>query len=129
MSGEEAARVIANIKKRRGVVRSSLTKLATKTGEIESSESALKRERAERAMTRLSSLEKEFRTLHYQLIDQLDEEEDLLAQQEVLDQAEEDIATLGFRLSQLTKSATPTTPDHRERRILSKRLAHMQWRF
>ena len=50
---EAASRTITNLKKRRGVVRSSLTKLITKTGEIESSESSLKRERAEQALAKL----------------------------------------------------------------------------
>ena len=103
----------------------SLTKLTTKTGDIEASDSPLKRERAQQALTKLSSLEKEFRTLHYQVVDQLDEKADLLEQQEILDQVEEDIAALGLRLSQLTKSATPTAPSDRERRILNKKLTHI----
>ena len=57
---EAASRTITNLKKRRGVVRSSLTKLITKTGEIESSESSLRRERAEQALAKLGSLDKEY---------------------------------------------------------------------
>ena len=59
------------------------------------------------------------------MVDQLYEEADLLKQQEILDQLEEDIAALGLRLSQLTKSAKPTAPSDRERRILNKKLTHI----
>ena len=38
---------------------------------------------------------------------------------------EEDIAALRLRLSQLTRSTTPTIPNDCERRILSRRLAHI----
>ena len=82
-----------------------------------------------KALTKLDSLEKEFRSIHIQLIDLLDDEEDLLTQQEALDQANDDIADLKVRLTEWTKSATPTagnTADNEhERRILSRKLAHL----
>ena len=129
MSVSETARAVGNLKKRRGAIRQSLTKLQTKTSELELSEAPLKRERAQQALTKLDSLEKEFRSIHFQLIDLLDDEEDLLTQQEALDQADDDTADLKVRLTELTKSATPTTgttaDNERERRILSRKLAHL----
>ncbi len=86
MSREETLRSISNVRKRRGVIRSSLTKLITKTNEIESSGSPLKRGHAQQALIKLDSLDKEFRAQHFQLIDYLEEEEELSDQQEVLDQ-------------------------------------------
>ncbi len=93
---------ISNVRKRRGVIRSSLTKLITKTKEIESSGSPLKRDRAQQALIKLDSLDNEFRAQHFQLIDYLEEEDELSEQQEVLDQTDDDIATMRFRLIKWT---------------------------
>ena len=108
-------------------MRQSITKLQTKARDLELSEAPLKRERAQQAITKLDTLDREFRSLHFQLIDLLDDQEDLQVQQETLDHADEDIADLRVRLSEITKSATPTTPttDDRERRTLVRRLAHL----
>ena len=45
------------MRKRRGVIRSSLTKLITKVRDLEDSESPLKRDRAQQALIKLDSLE------------------------------------------------------------------------
>ncbi len=136
MSREETLRSISNVRKRRGVIRSSLTKLITKTNEIETSGSPLKRDRAQQALIKLDSLDKEFRAQHFQLIDYLEEEDELSEQQEVLDQTDDDIATMRFRLSQLITWTTPTDPDERGRkitdedergrRIINRKLAHVE---
>ena len=81
---------------------------------MEDSESPLKRDRA---LIKLDSLEGEFRTLHFQFLD--DEEE-------LLDQTEEDIATMRLQLSQIIKSTTTTDPDERELRITTRKLAHLE---
>ncbi len=114
MSRNETLRAISNMRKRRGVIRSSLTKLITKVRDLEDSESPLKRDRA---LIKLDSLEGEFRTLHFQFLD--DEEE-------LLDQTEEDIATMRLQLSQIIKSTTTTDPDERELRITTRKLAHLE---
>ncbi len=136
MSREETSRSISNVRKRRGVIRSSLTKLITKTNEIETSGSPLKRDRAQQALIKLDSLDKEFRAQHFQLIDYLEKEDELSEQQEVLDQTDDDIATMRFRLSQLIRWTTPTDTDERGRkiadedergrRIINRKLAHME---
>ena len=123
MSRNETLRAISNMRKRRGVIRSSLTKLITKVRDLEDSESPLKRDRAQQALIKLDSLEGEFRTLHFHF---LDDEEELLNQQEVLDQTEEDIATMRLQLSQIIKSTTTTDPDERELRITTRKLAHLE---
>ena len=55
MSREETLRAISNMRKRRGVIRSSLTKLITKTRDLEDSGSPLKRDRAQQALIKLDS--------------------------------------------------------------------------
>ncbi len=123
MSREETLRAISNMRKRRSVIRSSLTKLITKVRDLEDSESPLKRDRAQQALIKLDSLEGEFRTLHFHF---LDDKEELLNQQEVLDQTEEDIATMRLQLSQIIKSTTTTDPDERELRITTRKLPHLE---
>ncbi len=66
----------------------------------------------------------------------LEEEDELSEQQEVLDQTDDDIATMRFRLSQLIRWTTPTDTDERGRkiadedergrRIINRKLAHME---
>ena len=97
--------------------------------EIEASESPAKYACVDQALSKLSTLEGEFRALHFQLIDELVSEEDLEAQQEILDCVEEDTDSLRLKLTSLSRAAPPTISKDRETRVIGARLSNLDRRL
>ena len=99
---ETDARALANHKKRRGVVRASLTRLGTKLGELEgSTDQPDTLDHAKRLITKLECLDAEYKTHHYSIVDLTDDEGDLATEQAALDDHDENIALLGIRIQRL----------------------------
>lgn len=100
-------------KKRRGVVRTSLTKLSTKLTELEAnSRDPTILENARSLAEKLRTLQQEFKTHQLAIIDHTDEEEGLEEEQRSLDDNDDLVSELHIRLQRLINSATSSrTPD------------------
>ena len=99
---------ITNNRKRRSVVRASVTRLDTRVGELEGKGEALSPgdvRIAQQLRKRLSSLDADFRSYHFAIIDLVDEDS-LEVEQRVLDEHDDRVADLAIRLQQLTPNPT-----------------------
>ena len=81
---EADARAVSNLCKRRGMAKSSVTRLITRTAKLEAEAAAGKN--AKQLLARLQSATREFQHIHLSLIDAIKEEEELEAEQAVLDE-------------------------------------------
>lgn len=120
---ETDPRALSTQRKRRGVVKASITRLGSRLKELESEvEEPTTHDHAQRLATRLETLDAEF----FSLIDLIDDDETLEKEQETLDQHDDDVTTLAVRIQQLimVSSATPTNSDHRK--VLLRKLQHLE---
>ena len=118
----------ATLRRRRGVVRASITRLNTRLKDLESKiHESSTLSLAHRMSQKLESLDGDFKTHHYALIDEIDdaEEETLAKEQDTLDQHDDDIATLAVRIEQLVATCNSAS-DSGARKIASRRLAHLK---
>ena len=84
--------------KRRGVVRASITRLSTRLNELESrSGDPSVPDLAKQMMTKIESLDSEFKTLHYAVVDETEGKESLLAEQDILYSHDDTIADMVLR--------------------------------
>jgi len=118
MATEEARAALANSRKRRGVVRSSLTRIEGRVAELEGKRelSAGERLTAQTLLGRLEALDSDFRTYHFSIIDLPTTE------QEVMDSHEDRIANLTVRINLLTARAPEAAASADPRTHLAKRL-------
>ena len=81
---------------------------------------------AQRLSIKLETLDAEFKTHHFAVIDLIDDDGTLGREQETLDQHDDDVTSLAVRLQKLitASSATPTNSDHRK--VLTRKLQHME---
>ncbi len=94
-------------RKRRGVARASLTKLATKVTELEGSTDNPDTLRVAQALvTKLKSLDHEFKSHHLSIVDLTDGEESLAEEQEALDSHDDQVGELNVRVQRLVASTT-----------------------
>uniref|UniRef100_A0A1X7UIY8 Uncharacterized protein n=1 Tax=Amphimedon queenslandica TaxID=400682 RepID=A0A1X7UIY8_AMPQE len=80
-------------------------------------------------MSKLSTVDAEFKFIHLQIIDLIDNEDKLVAQQGVFDDLEDKVSALFLRLHQLTRTLSPSpapSASLAERTILAKRLHHLE---
>lgn len=97
---------IAILRLRRGVVRASVTRLATRLIDVE-----FKREEstticlAQRTSERLTSLDADFKAHHIAVLVALEEEdnEGAATEQDILDKHDDDVASLAYRIDRLIK--------------------------
>ena len=83
---------IGNLRKRRGVVRGSITRLATRLRELEEiTDQPRTADHASQLLAKLESLDGEFKAIHFEIIDLIDESEDLEKEQTVLDKHDDDV--------------------------------------
>ena len=90
-------RALSNLRKRRAVVRSSITRLSSRLKTFEDApDGPGTGDHAKQLATKLDNLDAEFKSLHLQLIDQISADEigELEREQETLDKHDDDIATL-----------------------------------
>ena len=96
---------LTNARKRRGTVRSSITRQTNRLKKLEDKPdlpNAL--EGAKQIIERLEALDSQFRTTHFEVINLIDDETVLDREQAVLDKAEDDLADLSLRTHRLTCS-------------------------
>ena len=101
------------LRKRRGVVRASVTRLDKRLKDLEATrDQPGVNDRAKQLAAKLEGLEHDFKTSHLQLIDLIDDEDELEQEHEVLDRHDDDVASLTVRLQKLmTASSSSATPD------------------
>ncbi len=116
---------LATLKRRRGAIKASITKLATKVSELEDKEpSPSILTHAQQLSKRLEKLDSDFKTRHFSVIDVLEDEQQLTLEQDVLDKHDDELAELDLRLQALmvpTISAPPPTLTDSDSRPLSGR--------
>ena len=117
---------IANIKRRRGVARASLTRLSNRVKELEhESRDPKTPDLAERMAVKLSELDTDFRAQHHALIDLIEGDEALERQQETLDAHDDLVTELSVRIKQIISASSPSAINS-SRRALSRKLIHIQ---
>ena len=122
---EADARSLPTSRKRRGVIRASLTRLRTKLSELEGAlEQPGTVDAAKRLLARLEDLDKDFKVHHFAIVDLIEDEESLQGEQEAFDN-HDDVIQLWVRLQQLI-SACFSPSDSNPRKVPLKRLSRLQ---
>ena len=120
---------IANVKKRRGVARASLTRLANRVKELERNPRDPKTsDLAERTAKKLSELDTDFHAQHHALVDLIEGDEALEREQETLDAHDDLVTELSVQIKQIISSSSPSVTDS-ARKTLSRKLIHIQKRI
>lgn len=120
------AELLAFHRKRRGVVKASLTKLGTKLTELEANkESPTLMESASGLADKLKVLQQEYRNHQLSIIDRTEGEEALAEEQQALDDQDDQFSTLHVHIQRLITLATPS-PKSDVIRVASKQITHLQ---
>ena len=113
-------------RKRRGVARASLTKLATKVTELEGTvDNPDTLRTAQGLVPKLKSLDAEFKSHHLSIVDLTDGDEPFAEQQEALDNHDDQVTGLHVRIQRLVASMT-TSPTLSLQKSSLKRLTRLQ---
>ncbi len=118
---------IATLRRRRGAVKASITKLASTLIELERQDldqSVVSR--AQQLLKRLESLDTRFKSHHFEILDVLESETQVGSEQEILDKHDDDVMELSIRLQVLTTTAPDAAIDLLDHGI---RLAQLQARL
>jgi len=125
---------LPTLRRRRGTVKASITKLTIKVAELEARDSDPSViGHAQQLLKRLEMLDANFKTHQLAIID-IQEGEQLGAEQEALDKHDDDVMELSLRLQALSvpqvqtpvATGTPLLPD---RTVIERRLVQLQSRF
>ena len=112
---------VSTLRKRRGVVRTSITRLTIRLKDLESdTDKPATLDLAQRMTRKLGALDSEFRTHHHALVDLVDDEEALLTEQKTLDDHDDLVAELTAHIQRLVNACTPSS-DPPLRKIASRR--------
>ncbi len=99
------------LKRRRGAIKASITKLATKVAELEDKEpNPTIVTHAQHLSKRLENLDSDYKTRHFAILDVIEDEGQLTTEQETLDQHDDDVADLSLRIQTVMDLARSTTP-------------------
>ena len=119
---------VATLRRRRGVVRASITRIATRLRELEGKVHEPSTPSLARRMSqRLEALDTDFKTHHLAVIDAMgdDDTAGLAQEQEILDIHDDEVASLAYRFEQLTRAHTPGA-DAGGRVIATRRLSQLE---
>ena len=96
-----AAESLSKLRKRRAVVRRSSTCLSNGLRDLEATPDSM--DRAQQSIIKIGSLEKEFKTIHLEIVDLIDDKDTAAheKEQETLDKLDDDVASITIRLQQL----------------------------
>ncbi len=101
---------LTTLRRRRGVAKSSITKLGNKTADLEAAEhNPIVVSHAVQLLKRLETYDADYRNHHMAIIDALESDEAAVPEQEELDRHDEDVTDLTVRLQAL--SAAPAVTD------------------
>lgn len=119
-------RAISTLRKRRGVVKASITRLSRSLRDLEGrAGEANTLDLAQRMVSRLENLDSEFKTHHLELIDLLEDETELAHEQEILDDHDEEMSRLTVGVQRLVVTCS-TVPDKNARKVASRRIAQFR---
>ena len=130
MSGSDAPS-LATLRRRRGVVRASITRLATRLGELEPrAREPTTSSLAHRMSTKLETYDSDFKTHHLAVIDAMTEGDDdgLAKEQEVLDAHDDEVASLASRIEYLLQICSSAS-ESGTRSIAISRLLQLETRL
>ena len=99
-----SAESLSKLRKRRAVVRRSITCLSNGLRDLEATpDRDGVMDRAQQSIIKIGSLEKEFKTIHLEIVDLIDDGDTAVheKEQETLDKLDEDVASITIRLQQL----------------------------
>lgn len=103
---EADGRALSSSRKRRGVVRASLTRLRTRLAELEHApDQPGTLDSARRLLSKLETLDKDFKVHHLAIVD-LTDEGALPEEQETLDTHDDDVGQLEARIQQLISTCS-----------------------
>ena len=117
---------VSRLRRRRGIPRASITKLAGRVNEIEDNlgdPDAV--DTAQRYKERLIALDAEFKTHHYSIVDAIVDETVLAEEQDILDEHDDTVSVLTDKLQKVIKSR-PTAARVGDKDIQSRRLSHLR---
>ncbi len=121
----ESQRSLSSSRKKRGVVRASTTHIRNKLAKLEGSPGPDSLDFAQRLITRLETLDAEYKGHHYEIVDLLDDEDSLGREQEILDEHDDEMSRLTIRVGKLITTCSSRT-DSGRLKIVSKRLNHLE---
>ena len=119
-------RALTSSRRRGGVVRASVTKLGTKLTELEGkTEDPSTLSHAQHLSSRLDSLDSEFKTHHYSVVDLIVNDDELESEQNIIYQHDDTSAELSLRIQKLVSicshcSTDPSTPRNLQARKLER---------
>ena len=128
---KENEHALSTSRRRRGVVRASLTRLDSRVAELEGKGeiSAGDRLAAQRFLRKLDSLDSDFKSHHFAIVDLVDGDS-LEAEQGVLDEHDDKVADLAVRMQQLAAdpsiASSPSSNGLDPRVRLDKRLGRLE---
>lgn len=116
------------LRKRRGVVRASVTRLEKRLNGLEIAPGGPGVSvGAKQLADKLEVLDADFRGLHLQLVDLPDESGELEGEQDTLDKHDDDITDLSVQLQQLiVKSSSPTINPDSHKKAPTRRLSRLE---
>lgn len=126
---EEVALALGQLRRRRGVTRSSITRLVNRLKELEATaDQPATPGHAQQLLSKLNDLDSNFKELHMQIIDKVEEDETLEQEQIVLDKHDDDIAAITARLQFLMKPILDASVNgnRRERRSISLKMSRVE---
>ena len=116
---------VPRLRKRRGVTKASITKLAGRIRDIETAVSNPDVvDPAQRYKERLIALDAEFKTHHYSTVDTVDDETTLADEQRIFDEHDDTVNLLTNKLQKVIKLNTPAAKVG-NKDIQSRRLSHL----
>ena len=124
---------LTTLKRRRGVAKASLTRLATRLTQLEGAvEESTTISHAELLRKKLETLDAEFKTHHLAVIDAIEDDETAATEQDELDRHDDNVASLQVRLETLLATpalAAVSTPSPDGRVISERRLDQLDARL
>ncbi len=86
------------------------------------------RDSAQQTIAKLEALDKEFKSLHFKVIDLINEEEtvELEREQEILDKHDDDVASITSRLQQIIAKSDSHTDVTGTLKLLSRKLSRLE---
>ena len=117
---------IASLRKRRGVVRASVTRTGARLKDLEDTKDHPDTPaHAQLLVAKLESLDVDFKNLHLQIVDLLDDEEELEREQLVLDSHDDKVSMQMHILQQLC-TVVKSPVDSVARNLISRKLARLE---
>ena len=120
----DPARALFSLRKRRGVIRASVTRLETRVGKLEGDTTAPGvGDGARQSLTKLESLDKDFQSIHMKIVDFT--EEDLDSEDDALGKHEDAVAALSLRLQKLVITSS-SAESNNTRKSSTRKLSRLE---